>query len=171
MENMDSIGARLREERDRLGLSQTEVANLASEKGVSGATRQSQSKYEQGKQQPGVLYLAALGEAGFDVWYILTGQRSGQDSQRNEMQLIKYISKPAVTIVTTDGNEIGHSAESSGDLAWRDVLIIAVDELRDAGLSLPGEKLAEVVDLLVEFQKHGLATTRDAIRKQIRLVA
>lgn len=172
MENMDSIGARLREERERLGLSQTEVANRASEMGVSGATRQSQSKYEAGKQQPGVLYLVALGEAGFDVGYILTGER-GRPSVaiEEEMETIRYPFRPLVSVVTTDGEENDHVLQSHDELTWRDVLIIAVDELHAAGLSLPGEKLAEVVDLLVEFQKHGLATTREAIRKQIRLVA
>lgn len=172
MESMESIGQRLREERERRGLSQTEMAAIASNKGVAGTTRQSQSRYEQGKQQPGVLYLAALGDAGFDVWYVMTGVRSGvQADSQGKVEAVQYTSTPLVSVVTTDGEKVAHAAQSHDELAWRDVLIIAVDELRAAGLSLPGEKLAEVVDLLVEFQKHGLATTRDAIRKQIRLVA
>ena len=50
-------------------------------------------------------------------------------------------------------------------------MILAVDELNAAGLHLPGEKLAEMVDLLMEFQREGLPVSRDSVARQIRLVA
>lgn len=50
MNIFDSIGARLREERERLGYSQTAVAELAEKAGVKGATRQSQALYEKGQR-------------------------------------------------------------------------------------------------------------------------
>ena len=61
-------GARLRGERERLGLSQVAFAALAS------ASKGSQILYEKGKP-PTADYLAAIAAAGADVTYILTGRR------------------------------------------------------------------------------------------------
>lgn len=74
MELFISIGKRLREVREGMELSQSEFAGIAEHAGVPGATRQSQARYEKGEQMPGAAYLAAIAEAGADVFYILTGQ-------------------------------------------------------------------------------------------------
>lgn len=151
MNDKNERGVRFRTERSRLGFTQAEAGKKI------GVSREMVSRYESGAM-PGDEVLERMRAAGFDVGYVLGGQRYKMD---------------VVTTVSTTGDEPPsvHRVESPDPLEWRDVLIIAVDELRAAGLSLPGEKLAEVVDLLMEFQKHGLATTREAIRKQIRLVA
>jgi transcriptional regulator with XRE-family HTH domain len=65
-----SIGARLREERERLNYSQEGFAALAE------SSRPTQFNYESGKRSPDSAYLAAIAAAGADVLYILTGQRS-----------------------------------------------------------------------------------------------
>lgn len=78
MEILISIGGRLREERENMGLSQTAFAEIAEKKGATGATRQSQANYEKGKQAPSAAYLAAIASAGADVQYILTGLRMTQ---------------------------------------------------------------------------------------------
>lgn len=65
------IGERLKEERDRLGLSQTDFAALG------GAGRKTQFNYETGERAPDGAYLAAIASVGADVLYILTGQRGG----------------------------------------------------------------------------------------------
>lgn len=155
---MSDFSDRLREERDRLGMTQEMLGE------AGGVKKQAQSLYESGKRTPDAEYLERVYRAGVDVTYLLTGRRSVDGG---------YSTGASVTVLETGGeaDRAKYRLDESSPLQWRDVLIIAVDELRDAGLSLPGEKLAEVVDLLVEFQKHGLATTRDAIRKQIRLVA
>jgi transcriptional regulator with XRE-family HTH domain len=70
MELNVSIGRRLREERERLGMNQTEFAAVAQ------ATRQTQSNYEKGERAPDALYLAAIVSMGADVQYILTGHRT-----------------------------------------------------------------------------------------------
>jgi transcriptional regulator with XRE-family HTH domain len=67
---MKTFGNRLREERNRLGLNQTDFAGLGMVK--KGA----QIKYESGERMPDALYLSAIAAAGADVNYILTGQRS-----------------------------------------------------------------------------------------------
>lgn len=68
---MNSFGERLREERQRLGLNQTEFAGLA------GVQKQAQLKYEKGERSPDANYLAAIAAAGADVQYIVTGVRRG----------------------------------------------------------------------------------------------
>ncbi|PIV87604.1 MAG: transcriptional regulator [Hydrogenophilales bacterium CG17_big_fil_post_rev_8_21_14_2_50_63_12] len=65
------IGERLKEERDRLGLNQTDFA------AIGGIGRKTQFNYESGERAPDGAYLAAIATAGADVLYILTGQRVG----------------------------------------------------------------------------------------------
>lgn len=63
------IGERLKEERERLGLSQTDFAALA------GASKNTQYNYEKGERSPDANYLSAAAEQGVDVLYVLTGER------------------------------------------------------------------------------------------------
>lgn len=78
MELFLSIGTRLREERERLGKTQTELAEMAAAADVPGATRQSQARYEKGLQMPGAAYLAVVATAGVDIQYVITGVPSAQ---------------------------------------------------------------------------------------------
>jgi len=64
------FGARLKEERKRLGLRQADFADLA------GTDAAKQSLYENGRRDLRGEYLARLVEAQVDVVYILTGRRS-----------------------------------------------------------------------------------------------
>lgn len=68
---MSSFSIRLREERERLGLTQPDFGALG------GVGKQSQINYESGKRLPDVSYLTALGGHGVDVAYLLTGVESG----------------------------------------------------------------------------------------------
>ncbi|MDH1629301.1 helix-turn-helix domain-containing protein [Pseudomonas mosselii] len=63
------IGDRLKEERERLGLNQTEFSALA------GASKNSQYNYEKGERSPDANYLAAAATQGVDVLYVVTGER------------------------------------------------------------------------------------------------
>lgn len=65
-----TMSARLREERERLGLSQSDFGAQA------GVGRKAQSNYESGERAPDAKYLAAMAERGVDVLYVLTGLRS-----------------------------------------------------------------------------------------------
>ncbi|MDR1995136.1 helix-turn-helix transcriptional regulator [Azonexus sp.] len=65
------IGARLKEERDRIGLSQTEFAELA------GVTRKTLYGYEAGERAPDAACLNIWAGRGLDVLYVITGQRQG----------------------------------------------------------------------------------------------
>lgn len=66
----EAVGQRLKQERERLGHSQTAMAEFA------GVTKKSQIRYESGESSPTAEYLAAASNAGADVAYILSGIRS-----------------------------------------------------------------------------------------------
>lgn len=61
----------LRQERERIGLTQQEMADGC------GVTMRSQRNYEMGERFPDARYLAAAAALGIDVLYVLTGQRTG----------------------------------------------------------------------------------------------
>lgn len=66
-----TIGERLRSERERLRLSQPACAAIA------GTTKQTLFSWESGKTAPDGFQLAALAEAGMDVFFVLTGEYVG----------------------------------------------------------------------------------------------
>jgi transcriptional regulator with XRE-family HTH domain len=94
-----TIGARLREERERRSISQDAFAKKA------GVHRRTQVNYEAGERKPDADYLAAIAGLGVDVSYIVTGVRVASveppwpdnaqiyasllDTIRSELQLCK----------------------------------------------------------------------------------
>lgn len=62
------LGLRLMFEREKLGLTQGELAQRLN------IHRVSQSNYERGTTSPDVKYLAAADELGLDIYYIITGK-------------------------------------------------------------------------------------------------
>lgn len=64
-----TIEKRLKEERERLGLSQPGFGEL------TGVVKQTVIQWEKGASAPNAGQLAAIAAAGADVLYILTGQR------------------------------------------------------------------------------------------------
>jgi transcriptional regulator with XRE-family HTH domain len=62
------FGERLLNERDRLGLTQAQLATQ------SGLKREMIGRYERGAVMPGVGVLHTLGKHGIDVAYLLTGR-------------------------------------------------------------------------------------------------
>lgn len=67
---MTTFGERLRAERKRLGLSQTDFASLA------GMTKKTQMLYEADERVPDANYLMAIHKANANVHYILTDHKS-----------------------------------------------------------------------------------------------
>ncbi len=66
---MVSFFERLRDERQRLGLSQTELAE------AGGVTKKTQGLYERGDRSPSADYLMAVSTVGMDLPYLLSGNR------------------------------------------------------------------------------------------------
>ena len=76
--NFSYLGLRLRQERERLGLSQEELG------GAGGVTRRTVTAWERGDQCPNAAFLGALAGIGADVLYLVTGKRAsdGLDPMR-----------------------------------------------------------------------------------------
>lgn len=72
------FGTRLRQERDRLGLTQDELADRL---GVSSGA---QSNYERGNRSPDAEYLVAFVAAGADALFLLQGVRSAEAARLEE---------------------------------------------------------------------------------------
>lgn len=70
MENVNYFSLRLKEERERLGLSQGEAAENI------GVSREMWGKYERGAADPAASKLMQFAGSGADIAYILTGIRS-----------------------------------------------------------------------------------------------
>lgn len=66
---MDTIGDRLKSERERLGLNQTEFGD------AGGVQKNAQLKYEKNERCPDLTYLEGLAAIGVDALYVLTGKR------------------------------------------------------------------------------------------------
>lgn len=66
----EEIGARLQEERKRLGLTQDQAAELL------GCSKRTQAGYEAGTSEAGMVYLSRAATIGFDVLYIATATRT-----------------------------------------------------------------------------------------------
>ena len=79
-----SIGARIREERERLGFSQRALATRMA------ITHASQVKYEGGATQPNTGYLYLFNGIGADVQYIVTGARCAGTLTDDEAQLLTW---------------------------------------------------------------------------------
>lgn len=76
------IGLRLKEERERLNLSQTALAE------IGGKKKLAQLKYEQGESSPTAAYLEAVRRVGIDVLYVVTGERTSQHLEPDERELL-----------------------------------------------------------------------------------
>jgi len=144
---MNSIGARLREEREALGVNQTDFAQ------IGGVQRRAQVNYEAGDRSPDAAYLAAVAEAGVDVLYVLTGRRA-----------VAYASHTQSATVTPIG-----TSESSG-LTQLQVLAMVIDALHKLGKTLPSKAVFAVVEAVMALQRAGATVNKSAVEAQLRLV-
>lgn len=74
------LGARLKIERERLGLSQTQLA------AIGETTKKSQIDYEKGNSYPKSNYLELVSKVGVDVLFIVTGIKSPSS---HELEIIE----------------------------------------------------------------------------------
>jgi len=76
------ICVRLKEERERIGLSQTEFGRLG------GAGKTTVISWERGTAFPNAAFLAAVAAEGVDVQYVITGIRSAVALSKDEVELL-----------------------------------------------------------------------------------
>jgi len=75
-----SIGERLREERERLKLSQPAVAEAV------GVSKKTQIDYEKDRTPPDANYFSVVAGLGFDISYVITGMRI-ENAARTPLEL------------------------------------------------------------------------------------
>lgn len=83
----DGVGDRLREERERLGLNQTDFGTLL------GVSRGTQKNYELGANSLDLRYVSSLTEHNVDAGYVLSGRRSpppGEGLDPVEADLVEH---------------------------------------------------------------------------------
>ncbi|QXZ10257.1 helix-turn-helix domain-containing protein [Comamonas sp. Y33R10-2] len=105
---MGEFFERLREERKRLGLSQTELGELG------GVSKNAQSNYETGSRLPDVGYLVALKSGGVDIAYLLSGDRSFDPNRTNHAQSVGTVAGRLLQERKRLGLTIGQLAEKAG---------------------------------------------------------
>lgn len=106
---MSGIGDRLREERERLRLSQAAFGD------IGGVKANAQGKYESGDRFPGADYLQAVALAGVDVLYVVTGSRAPE---------------PASSITGDEAELVAHYRQlPEGDRAHTRRMITALAEM------------------------------------------
>lgn len=86
MENFrEGFGARLKEEREKRGLTQEDFAQLG------GVQKLAQHRYEKGLVQPSISYLYAIEPYGVDIGYLLSGQKGSVAASEINIELMQGI--------------------------------------------------------------------------------
>lgn len=106
---MTTIGDRLKNERERLRLTQEQLG------AIGGVKRLAQANYENGKRQPDTTYLAEVAKVGIDILYVVLGTKANTVINEEELLLLhKYRNaEPAVRKFMLYGGEamIGQNFE------------------------------------------------------------
>jgi transcriptional regulator with XRE-family HTH domain len=106
MFNLSDIGRRLQEERKRLGLSQSELGELA------GISRAAQAAYEAGRNAADVIYSLKASEAGLDMDYVLTGRRAAEAAwEKFDWDLAAQVMTGIHTVSAEMGLTISHDKQ------------------------------------------------------------
>ena len=73
------FGERLRTERERLGYTELQIAQLL------GVPLEQYQLYEEGKEDPGIFRMPRLNDCGFDVLFIITSERHNPIQEESEL--------------------------------------------------------------------------------------
>lgn len=120
-----TIGARLKEERERLGYTQPAFAELA------GTTKKSQIDYEKDSTQPKASYLANIAVIGADILYIVTGVRLIEQKKEQKSDFLDEFDLVNVYDVAISA---GHGSICAGDAQPTSRLAFRKDWLNKNGL-------------------------------------
>lgn len=139
-----TIGQRLREERKRLSLSQTDFAKAV------GVHLNTQSRYEKGERGPDGAYLQAIGKIGVDVGYVM-GHSIWTPAQKLDDMLNEYkIGAKGDSLIGCFGQVIpGHEAQYEGDRAG-DALLGA--------LGVSSDDWNRITEKLIRLNESGIPT-------------
>lgn len=115
---MSEQGFRLKEERLRLGFSQTKLGELC------GVKISAQQRYEKGIRKPDASYLMSAHRIGIDVEYVVTGVRKSEQNQIKEAENRKYVVSYTDEVeLTTMITCVGKAIQSAGKSIDNAVLV------------------------------------------------
>lgn len=141
-----SVGERLREERQRLGLSQERLA------GVASVAKNTAINWEKGASSPPASALIAFAEAGADALYILTGRRTADRTKDLAAQIEGRLASIHHDLSNPAGYRRPGESEEAADTRR---FVFYVDELNgflrnDSNALTPDlrEKVEELLDLV-----------------------
>jgi len=115
-----NIGTRLREERERLGLSQPAMGE------IGGVKKLAQLKYEQNESSPSGTYFAAIAKMGADVQYIITGVRSAAALSPDENELVRLFRAAPLAVKASTMAGLAAGGASAGSEGVKQVFHGAV---------------------------------------------
>ena len=122
----DRFADRLRQERNFLGLNQTDFGALG------GVTKCAQQNYEKGRRSPDVVYLEGIAAGGADIVYLLTGERARPAHLPPEDDITSATrpSNPAASVSSLDpeGSPIGHAYRVEIPAGWKAVRAVLYPE-------------------------------------------
>lgn len=111
-----TIGARLKDERTRLRLSQTELALAA------GVSKNTQINYEKDERTPDASYLIAIASVGVDVSFVLFNKAektSVESLDKLELEIIGFL-RGMSEESRKSMHRIAFALSSAGDMPERD---------------------------------------------------
>lgn len=137
-----TVGIRLKEERKRLGMSQTALALAL------GCTKRTQILFEQDVHLPGGSYLVEADRIGVDVMFVLTGRREGLSesdiealeawrgasaSARADALAVLSGARVGATQTVFHGANIGQQISGDVDLRGQKVVVAGAKAKKGAG--------------------------------------
>jgi transcriptional regulator with XRE-family HTH domain len=160
---MNDIGTRLKDERERLRLSQSAFAELA------GARKGAQLKWEKGESSPNATALAAFAEAGADILYIITGQRQEQTpSPIDAAKAWGELHELERTLVTEGDKPLSETGSWEEFSGWS---YKRVEGLRLKALIMPSQQAEDFEATLDDLLRKHLGDREAAKRREERFAA
>lgn len=139
-----SPSERLKDERLRCGLTQTQLAEAA------GVSTRAQIRYETGESQPNTDYLAAIAALGIDILYIITGQRQVQSEWDDEDELEEEDDDSDEIVTPTQEEYMLALYRSLNEDERREIQAAAEGKLRIRELE---DQLAAVLSAMAEMNR------------------
>lgn len=147
---------RLKEERERLGLSQTKLGEMV------GVVKQTVIRWEKGDASPDAPQLEKMATAGFDALYIVTGNRA----------------KPSLVVSNPGANPRRRATDLEGGLPSTHIdenllcnILIMLDEIiAEAGRAWTPKDKAAAVAKLYDYLRDETDVDQSKVMRTIRLV-
>lgn len=151
------FGARLRQERERLNLSQTKFAEDC------GVKRTAQTTYESGERSPDSEYLRLAGRLGVDIPYLITGVHTFADTLERRV---------SIRLLSRFGERLGIDVCGRiNDIAYEEEFEWAKNnppqQVGSAFLNIPNERINRAIDIEIDKALSAIGIDQDLLARII----